>query len=259
MTTMLISFLDGGSAAATPASLSDPKKTVIPDAGELTITNTSGSTLTVNSITVAISRPTIFRMLSLTSGSQTITPKRNKTMVFTFIPPISIAASGGTATFTLGATMTGLAMAGTPSSTQTIGALGVNGTEAGGGVTFEGLPTSLGTITLSINEDAYRGRQPTGGRAYREGPRAVAPSHSKLLGTVADALALQHDGRVEVVSVNRSVRGDLAVIMFGCIEIDPAGSFRFICPVHSICQVSLLPVHSYCVRLHFSSGTTDAA
>jgi subtilase family serine protease len=149
MTTTLISFLDGGSAAATPASLSDPKNTVIMDAGDLTITNTSGSTLTVNSVTVAISRSTIFKTLSLPSGSQTVTPKKNKTMVFTFSPPISIAASGGMATFTLGATMTGLAQAGTPSSTQTVGAVGVNGTEAGQGVTFEGLPTSLGTITLT--------------------------------------------------------------------------------------------------------------
>ena len=137
------------SAALTPASLSDPKNTVITDAGDLTITNTSSSTLTVNSVTVNLSRSSIFKSLSLTSGSQTVTPKKGKTMVFAFGPPISIAASGGTATFTLGATMTGMAMAGTPSSTQTVGALGVNGTESGEGVTFEGLPASLGTITLS--------------------------------------------------------------------------------------------------------------
>jgi pseudomonalisin len=149
MTETLISFLDGGSAAPTPASLSAPKNTPIADAGDLTITNTSTSTLTVNSVTVAISRSTIFKSLSLSSGGQTVTPKENKTMVFTFSPPISIAASGGMATFTLGATMTGLAQAGTPSSTQMVGALGVNGTEAGEGVTFEGLPASLGTITLS--------------------------------------------------------------------------------------------------------------
>jgi subtilase family serine protease len=149
MTATLVSFLEGASAAATPASLSDPKKTVIMDAGDLTITNTSGSTLSVNSVTVAISRSSIFKSLSLTSGSQTVTPKKGKTMVFAFSPPVSIAASGGTATFTLGATMTGMAMAGTPSSTQTVGALGVNGTESGEGVTFEGLPASLGTITLS--------------------------------------------------------------------------------------------------------------
>jgi hypothetical protein len=53
------------------------------------------------------------------------------------------------AIFTLGATMTGLAMAGTPSSTQTVGVVGVNGTETSGGVTFSGLPTSLGTVTLT--------------------------------------------------------------------------------------------------------------
>jgi subtilase family serine protease len=149
MTETLISFLDGGSAAATPTSLSVPKNTVIMDAGDLTITNTSGSTLSVNSVTVAISRSTIFKSVSLSSGGQTVTPKKNKTMVFTFSPPISIAASGGMATFTLGATMTGLAQAGTPSSTQTVGAIGVNGTEAGQGVTFDGLPVSLGTITLT--------------------------------------------------------------------------------------------------------------
>jgi hypothetical protein len=122
---------------------------VIPDAGDLTITNTSGSTLAVNSMTVSISRPGIFKLISLSSGSQTVTPKKGKTMVFTFSPPISIAASGGMATFTLGATMTGLAMAGTPSSTQSVGTFGVNGTEGGETVTFEGLPASLGTITLS--------------------------------------------------------------------------------------------------------------
>jgi subtilase family serine protease len=149
MTETLISFLDGGSVAATPASLSVPKNTVIMDAGDLTITNTSSSTLSVNSVTVAISRSTIFKSVSLSSGGQTVTPKKNKMMVFTFSPPISIAASGGMATFTLGATMTGLAQAGTPSSTQTVGAVGVNGTEAGQGVTFDGLPVSLGTITLT--------------------------------------------------------------------------------------------------------------
>jgi len=72
--------------------------------------------------------------------------------VFTFSPPISIAASGGMATFTLGATMTGLAQAGTPSSTQMVGVVGVSATTASPvveNVTFEGLPTSLGTITLS--------------------------------------------------------------------------------------------------------------
>jgi hypothetical protein len=90
--------------------------------------------------------------VSLSSGGQTVTPKKNKTMVFSFSPAISIAASGGMATFTLGATMTGLAQAGTPSSTQTVGAVGVSATKAlpvVEGVTFEGLPTSLGTITLT--------------------------------------------------------------------------------------------------------------
>lgn len=152
MTETLISFLDGGTAAATPASLSDPKNTAIVDAGDLTITNTSGSTLAVNSLTVAISRPGIFKSLSLTSGIQTVAAKRKKTMAFTFNPPISIAASGGIATFTLGATMTGTAMTGTPSSTQTVGLVGVSATTASPvveNVTFEGLPTSLGKITLS--------------------------------------------------------------------------------------------------------------
>jgi len=152
MTETLFSFLGGGSAAPTPASLSAPKNTQIADAGDLTITNTSTSTLTVNSVTVAISRSAIFKSLSLSSGGQTVTPKRNKTMVFTFSPPISIAASGGMATFTLGATMTGLAQAGTPSSTQMVGVVGVSATTASPvveNVTFEGLPTSLGTITLS--------------------------------------------------------------------------------------------------------------
>ncbi|MEA2679484.1 MAG: hypothetical protein QOK03_1206 [Candidatus Binataceae bacterium] len=149
MAETLIAFLDGGTAVASPTNPSAPKKTVIMDAGDLTITNTSGSTLSVNSVTVNVSRLTIFKSLSLSSGGQTITPRRNKTMVFTFSPPISIAASGGMATFTLGATMTGLAMAGTPSSTQTVGVVGVNGTETSGGVTFSGLPTSLGTVTLT--------------------------------------------------------------------------------------------------------------
>jgi subtilase family serine protease len=152
MTETLISFLDGGSVAATPASLSVPKNTVIMDAGDLTITNTSSSTLSVNSVTVASSRSTIFKSVSLSSGGQTVTPKKSKMMVFTFSPPIMIAASGGMAIFKLGATMTGLAQAGTPSSTQTVGAIGVSATKAlpvVEGVTFEGLPTSLGTITLT--------------------------------------------------------------------------------------------------------------
>ncbi len=149
MTETLISFLDGGSAAATATNPSAPKNTPIPDAGDLTITNTSSSILTVTSVTVNLSRPSIFKSVSLSSGGQTVTPKKGKTMVFAFSPPISIAASGGMATFTLGATMTGLAMAGTPASMQTVGAFGVKGTEAGEGVTFENLPASLGTITLS--------------------------------------------------------------------------------------------------------------
>jgi subtilase family serine protease len=152
MTETLISFLDGGSAAATPASLGVPKNTVITDAGDLTITNTSNSTLSVNSVTVAISRSTIFKSVSLSSGGQTVTPKKSKMMVFTFSPPIMIVASGGMAIFKLGATITGLAQAGTPSSTQTVGAVGVSATKAlpvVEGVTFDGLPVSLGTITLT--------------------------------------------------------------------------------------------------------------
>jgi subtilase family serine protease len=149
MAETLIAFIKGGTAVASPTNPSASKNTVIPDAGDLTITNTSSSTLSVNSITVNLSRPPIFKSLSLSSGAQTVTPRRNKTMVFTFSPPISIAASGGMATFTLGATMTGLALAGTPSSMQTVGVIGVNGTEATGGVTFSGLPASLGTVTLT--------------------------------------------------------------------------------------------------------------
>ena len=54
MSLALVSLLSGGTAVATPASISDPPKTVISNAGVLTLTNTSVAPLTVNSITVGI-------------------------------------------------------------------------------------------------------------------------------------------------------------------------------------------------------------
>jgi subtilase family serine protease len=147
MSLALVSLLSGGTAVATPASISDPPKTVITNAGVLTLTNTSTASLTVNSITVSISRAAIFKSLSMTVGAQTITPKKGSSMVFNF-SPVTIPVSGN-AVFTLGATMAPKALAGSPASTQTVGALGVKATVSGASVTFQGLPESLGTITLT--------------------------------------------------------------------------------------------------------------
>ncbi len=148
MSTTLISYLAGGTASVAPAAMSAPPKTVIVDAGVLTLTNTSSASLLVNSITVNLSRPSIFKSVSMTSGAQTVTPLKSRTMVFKFNPPILIGI-GSMTNFTLGATMAGLAQAGTPESVQTIGALAVSATIAGAGVTFIGLPASLGSVTLT--------------------------------------------------------------------------------------------------------------
>jgi subtilase family serine protease len=149
MPTLLVSYLAGGTATTTSVAPSEPPKTVVGDAGVLTLTNTSSSTVLVNSVTVNLTRPTIFKSVSMTAGSQKLTPFKSKKMVFKFNPPIAIAASDSV-DFTLGATMTGIAQAGTPQSVQSIAALGVSATAGGdAGVTFMGLPASLGTITLT--------------------------------------------------------------------------------------------------------------
>jgi subtilase family serine protease len=148
MSLALVSLLSGGTAVATPASISDPPNTVITNAGVLTLTNTSVAPLTVDSITVGISRSSIFKSLSMTVGAQTVVPKKSKSMVFNFNPAITIPVSGN-ATFTLGATMAPKALPGSASSTQTVGAGGVKATVSGASVTFQGLPESLGTITLT--------------------------------------------------------------------------------------------------------------
>jgi len=153
MSTMLISYLAGGQATVTPATVSDPPKTVITNAGLLTLANTSRTPLSVISVTVMLTRPTVFKSLSLNAGGQTVSRNRAKTIVFTFSPPIPIAA-GGTANFTLGATMISLAVAGAPQSVQSIGPLGISATTtiptgATVGMTFRGLPASLGSVTLT--------------------------------------------------------------------------------------------------------------
>ncbi len=149
MATLLISYLAGGKATVTPAVLNVPPKTVVANAGVLTLANTSSVPLAVNSVTVNLTRPSIFRSVSMTAGAQTVTPFKSKTMVFKFNPPISIGI-GSMVNFTLGATMTALRQAGSPLSAQSIAALGVSATVGGNvGVTFMGLPTSLGTVTLT--------------------------------------------------------------------------------------------------------------
>jgi subtilase family serine protease len=148
MSTLLISYLAGGTAAVTPASVSAPPKAVIADAGVLTLTNSASSALMVDSVAVSLSRASVFKAVSLSSGAQTVTPLKSKKMVFLFNPPISIGV-GGMADFTLSATMAGVAQAGTPQSVQSLSALGVSATAAGSGVTFIGLPASLGSVRLT--------------------------------------------------------------------------------------------------------------
>jgi subtilase family serine protease len=149
MSTALISYLAGGQASATPVALSDPPKTVIANAGTLTLSNSSTtSSLSVDSIAVKLSRPSIFKSVSMTSGARTVTPLKSATMVFKFSPAIAIPASG-MADFTVGATMIALAQAGTPQSVLSVAAMGVSANVAGGGVTFLGLPASLGSIRLT--------------------------------------------------------------------------------------------------------------
>jgi kumamolisin len=149
MPTLLVSYLAGGTATVTAPPLIEPPKTVIANAGVLTLHNTSSVPLAVNSVTVNLTRPTIFKSVSLTAGGQTVTPFKSKKMTFKFSPPISIGI-GSSVDFTLGATMTALRLAGSPLSAQSVAALGVSATVGGNtGVTFTGLPTLLGTVTLT--------------------------------------------------------------------------------------------------------------
>ncbi len=154
MSTLLVSYLAAGTAAVTPVALSAPRKSVVADAGVLTLSNTSSTPQLVNSVTVNLTRPTIFKSLSMTAGAQTVSRTRAKTMAFAFKPPIPIAA-GETTTLTLGATMISPAVAGAPQSVQSIGLVGVSATTtiaatgATAGVTFTGLPASLGSVALT--------------------------------------------------------------------------------------------------------------
>lgn len=148
MPTLLVSYLAGGKATVMPAVLSVPPKTVVANAGVLTLANTSTLPLAVNSVTVNLTRPSIFKSVSMTVGAQTVTPSKSRKMVFKFNPPISIGI-GSMVDFTLGATMTGFAQAGSPLSAQSVAVLGVSASAGSAGVTFMGLPTSLGTVTLT--------------------------------------------------------------------------------------------------------------
>ncbi len=148
MTAMLISYLAGGEATVVPANVSAPPKTEIANAGVLTLMNTSSQPLSIDSIAVNVSKPAIFKSVSMSAGGQTVTPRKRKTMVFKFNPPIMISI-GGMADFTLGATMTRRAKRGTPLSAQNIAGFGISANAAGANVTIQGLPTSLGTVTLT--------------------------------------------------------------------------------------------------------------
>ena len=147
MTALMVSYLSAGNATVTPAALAVAPKTVVADAGVLTLSNTSSGPVSVASVTVNLSRPATFRTLTMTAGSQVAKPPKSRKMVFKFNPPISIG-SGSMADFTLNAVMPPLAQSGTPSSTQTLGPLAISAKAAGEGVTFAGLPASLGTVTL---------------------------------------------------------------------------------------------------------------
>lgn len=149
MPALLVSYLAGGKATTASVVLSESPKTVVANAGVLTLANTSSVPLAVSSMTVNLSRPSIFKSVSMTAGAQTVTPVKSRAMVFKFNPPVTIGI-GSMVNFTLGATMTALRLAGTPLSAQSVALLGVSATVGGNtGVTFTGLPTSLGTVTLT--------------------------------------------------------------------------------------------------------------
>ena len=148
MYAMLISYLAGGNATVVPANVNAPPKTEISNAGVLTLLNTSSQLLSIDSIAVNVSDPGIFKSVSMSAGGQTVTPRKRKTMVFKFKPPIIIGI-GGMTDFTLGATMTGRAKRGTPLSAQNIAGFGISANVAGVNATIQGLPTSLGTVTLT--------------------------------------------------------------------------------------------------------------
>lgn len=144
MAAMLNSFLVGGTASPATANVTAPPKTVIADAGALTLTNTSGGTVSIDSIKVTMTHPGVFKTLSMSCGGQAANTVRGTTTTFNFRQPIAIPIDG-VATCTMSATLASLAR--TYTSTETL--TNVAGTVAGEGVTFEGVPASLGTITLA--------------------------------------------------------------------------------------------------------------
>ena len=144
MAAMLNSFLDGGTASTVPANVSATPKTVIADAGALTITNTSGGTVSIDSIKVTMTRPGVFKTLSMSCGGPAASTVRGTTTTFSFRQPVAIPIDG-VATCTMTATLASLTRTYTSAETLT----NVTGTVAGEGVTFEGVPASLGTITLA--------------------------------------------------------------------------------------------------------------
>ncbi|MGO9602479.1 MAG: hypothetical protein ACLQAT_03575 [Candidatus Binataceae bacterium] len=102
--------IPGAQASTLPANASGgPGVTVT--SGTLTIANTTSAAETISSVTISVGNPGLFSQMSLSSGGQTATATSvESSTVFNFSPPIALAANAS-ATFTLGATLSGASAA----------------------------------------------------------------------------------------------------------------------------------------------------
>ena len=108
--TMLVEAFPGASAAASPSTTTIAAGATA-NTGQFTVTNTTGATLMLDSVSVTLSSAIIFSKLALTAavggaGFPPVEAGSAANTVFTFASPVAIPI-GGTATLTLQATAAG--------------------------------------------------------------------------------------------------------------------------------------------------------
>lgn len=101
------------------AQTTSPGSTV--DAGEFSVTNSTGVDETITSVTISISNPSLFSSMTLTatgsdSVSQTVSVPLQTSSTLTFAEAVAVSLDQPAATFSLSATIAGSAATPTPTS-----------------------------------------------------------------------------------------------------------------------------------------------
>jgi|GEM_PF-3548911 len=120
--------------------------------GSFQVTNNGPDPITIGSMQITLSTPSVLASLTLdatdSTGTQSVTATAGATTTFTFSPALSLAADA-TANLMLRGLLTASASA-TASSTNSLTVVTATDASVGGVVSVGGLPLALGTATVNV-------------------------------------------------------------------------------------------------------------